>query len=75
MELLLKGGLLMKKIKEMYLNSMKELKAPKNIALLGMLAALAVVLGFVASIEVGPYIRIGFHLCQTGLLTFCLGHL
>lgn len=50
----------MKKIKEMYLNSMKELKAPKNIALLGMLAALAVVLGFVASIEVGPYIRIGF---------------
>lgn len=50
----------MKKIKQLYLNSMKELASAKAIAFLGIMAALAVILGFVASIDLGPYVRIGF---------------
>lgn len=50
----------MKKIKEIFCNSFKELFVTKNIVLCGLLAALAVVLGMVASIDIGPYIRIGF---------------
>ncbi len=50
----------MKKIKEIFSNSFKELFVTKNIVLCGLLAALAVVLGMVASIDIGPYIRIGF---------------
>lgn len=50
----------MKKMKQIYSDSLKELLVTKNIVLCGLLAALAVVLGMVASIDVGPYIRIGF---------------
>ena len=44
----------------MYANSLKELFVTKNIVLCGLMAALAVVLSMTASVEVGPYIRIGF---------------
>ena len=50
----------LKRIKEMYANSLKELFVTKNIVLCGLMAALAVVLSMTASVEVGPYIRIGF---------------
>lgn len=50
----------MKKMKQMYLDSLRELSAVKTIVLCGLLAALAIVLGTVASIDVGPYIKIGF---------------
>lgn len=50
----------MKKIKEMFSSSLKELFVTKNLVLCGLMAALAVVLGMVASIDIGPYIRIGF---------------
>jgi len=49
----------LKRIKEMYANSLKELFVTKNIVLCGLMAALAVVLSMTASVEVGPYIRIG----------------
>lgn len=50
----------MNKIKESYFSSMRELAAPKTLALLGILGALAIVLSLVASINIGPYVRIGF---------------
>ena len=50
----------MRKIKEIFSNSFKEMFVTRNIVLCGLLAALAVVLGMVASIDIGPYIRIGF---------------
>lgn len=50
----------MKKIKQIYGNSFKELFITKNVVLCGLMAALAVVLSMVASIEAGPYIKIGF---------------
>lgn len=50
----------MKKIIQVYSDSWKELFVTKNVVLCGLMAALAVVLSLVASIDVGPYIRIGF---------------
>lgn len=50
----------MSKLKELYLNSMREFKSPKTLALIGLMAALAMVLNLVASISIGPYIKIGF---------------
>lgn len=50
----------LEKIKEMYVDSVKELLITRNIVLCGLMAALAVVLNMTASIEIGPYIRIGF---------------
>ena len=39
---------------------MRELASPKNLALCGVMGALSMVLGIVASIQIGPYIKIGF---------------
>ncbi len=50
----------MKKIIRIYSDSWKELFVTKNIVLCGLMAALAVILSMVASIDAGPYIRIGF---------------
>jgi ECF transporter S component (folate family) len=50
----------MKKIKELYADSLKEFASTKNLALVGMMGALAIVLSLVASISLGPYIKIGF---------------
>lgn len=50
----------MKKFKELYLSSVRELASPRNLALCGVMGALALVLGIVASIQIGPYIKIGF---------------
>lgn len=50
----------MKKLKELYLSSVRELALPKNLALCGLMGALSLVLGMIATINVGPFIRIGF---------------
>ena len=50
----------MKKMKELYLSSMRDLASPKNLALCGVMGALSMVLGIVASSQIGPYIKIGF---------------
>lgn len=52
--------LFMKKIIDMYKASLKELSVTRNVVFCGLMAALAIVLGMVASITVGPYIKIGF---------------
>lgn len=50
----------MKKIKELYQNSIKEFTSARTLALLGIMGALSLVLSMVATISVGSYIRIGF---------------
>lgn len=63
----------MKKIKETFFSSLHELKSTKNVVLCGLLAALAVVLGTVASISVGPYIKIGFSGLPNRIVEFLFG--
>lgn len=63
----------MKKIKETFFSSLYELKSTKNVVLCGLLAALAVVLGTVASISVGPYIKIGFSGLPNRIVEFLFG--
>ena len=45
----------MKKLKELYQQSLQELCHTKTVVLCGLLAALAIVLSMVASIQLGPY--------------------
>ncbi len=69
----------MKKMKEIYKDSLKELLNTRNMVLCGLMAALAVVVSLVASIDIGPYIRVGFSglpnrvvECLFGPVTGCL---
>ena len=50
----------MKKLKELYQQSLQELCHTKTVVLCGLLAALAIVLSMVARIQLCPYIKIGF---------------
>lgn len=63
----------MQKIKNMCMNSMHELKVTKNMVFCAFMAALAVVLSYVATIEVGPYIRIGFSGIPNRIVEFLFG--
>lgn len=63
----------MSKLKQLYLDSMKELGKTKTIAFLGLMAALAVVLSFIASIDVGPYVKIGFSGIPNRIVEACFG--
>lgn len=63
----------MKKIKETFFSSLHELKSTRNVVLCGLLAALAVVLGTVASISVGLYIKIGFSGLPNRIVEFLFG--
>lgn len=49
-----------KAIKELVQNSMREFASTRTLALCGIMGALSLVLGMVATISVGPYIKIGF---------------
>lgn len=59
----------MEKTKNMFLTSAKELKTTSTLAVCAMLAALALILNSVASINIGPY---DFPVSQTRLLIICL---
>ena len=50
----------MEKTKNMFLTSAKELKTASALAVCAMLVALALILNSVASINIGPYVKIGF---------------
>lgn len=66
----------MKKIrefKEIYGSSFQELFVTRNMVLCGFMAALAVGLSMTASIEVGPYIRIGFSGIPNRIVEFLFG--
>lgn len=63
----------MQKIKKFYLDSINQLKITQNLVICGLMAALAVVLSYVASIDVGPYIRIGFSGIPNRIIEFLFG--
>lgn len=63
----------MKKIIEMYKASLKELSVTRNVVFCGLMAALAIVLGLVASISIGQYIKIGFSGLPNRMVDFLFG--
>lgn len=63
----------MQKLKKLYVDSIMELNVTHNMVICGLMAALAVVLGFVASIDIGPYIRIGFSGLPNRIVEFLFG--
>lgn len=63
----------MQKIKQFYLDSINQLKITQNLVICGLMAALAVVLSYVASIDFGPYIRIGFSGIPNRIIEFLFG--
>lgn len=63
----------MKKIKQLFSDSLHEFTVTKNLVLCGLMAALAIVLGTVASISIGPYIRIGFSGLPNRIVEFLFG--
>lgn len=63
----------MKKIKQLFSDSLHEFTVTKNLVLCGLMAALAVVLGMVASISIGPYIKIGFSGLPNRIVEFLFG--
>ena len=72
-KLLRKEAFFMKKLKELYQQSLQELCHTKTVVLCGLLAALAIVLSMVASIQLGPYIKIGFSGLPTRIVEFLFG--
>lgn len=63
----------MKKFTEMYKASFRELSVTRNLVLCGLMAALGIVLGMVATISIGPYLRIGFSGLPNRAVDFMLG--
>lgn len=63
----------MTKTKEKFLESLGELKNTRNLVFCGLMAALAVALRFLATIEIGPYIRIGFQTLPNRVVDFMFG--
>ena len=57
----------------MFLQSAKELKAVTTLAACAMFAALAMILNQVASIDIGPYVRIGFSGIPNRLVDYLFG--
>ena len=62
-----------KETKNMLLQSAKELKAVTTLAACAMFAALAMILNQVASIDIGPYVRIGFSGIPNRLVDYLFG--
>lgn len=62
-----------KEYKEIYRSSLRELFVTEHMVLCGFMAALAIVLSTAASIEVGPYIKIGFSGIPNRIVEFLFG--
>ena len=63
----------MKLLIEKMKSSINELKNTKNIAIVGMLIAIAVLLGFFATIQIGEFIKIGFSFIPNELTAMLFG--
>ena len=63
----------MKKYVKLFGQSLKELSVTKNLVLCGMMAALGVVLGLVATINIGQYLRIGFSKIPNRIVDYTFG--
>ena len=63
----------MKKIKQLFSDSLHEFAVTKNLVLCGLMAAIAIVLSMVASISIGPYVKIGFSGIPNRIVEFLFG--
>ena len=63
----------MKKMAALFTESAREFKNVRTICLCGVFAALAIVLSYVASIQIGDYIRIGFSGLPNEFVDFIFG--
>ena len=63
----------MQKILQRLKSSLLELTVTRNVVLCGLLAALAIILGTVATINIGPYLRIGFSGIPNRIVEFLFG--
>ena len=63
----------MKKIKQLFSDSLHEFTVTKNLVLCGLMAALAIVLSIVASISIGPYVKIGFSGIPNRIVEYLFG--
>ena len=61
------------KKQNMFLSSSQELKNVPVLAVCAMFAALALILNYVASINIGPYIKIGFSAIPNQLVDYLFG--
>lgn len=59
--------------KEAWKTSLHELKSAKSVAFCGVMCALGVVLNFVATVNFGPYIRVGFSGLPNQAVDYLLG--
>lgn len=57
----------------MFRESAKELRKVQAIAICGVMGALAIVLGYVATIRIGDYIRVGFSFLPNVIIDFLFG--
>lgn len=63
----------MNKLKKLYMDSIMEFKVTKNLTICGLMAALAIVLNFAATIQLGPNLRIGFSGIPNRIVEFLFG--
>ena len=63
----------MKKLKQLLIESGNAFSTLGHLSTLGIMGALAVVLGLVASIDIGPYVRIGFSGIPNRIVDFLFG--
>lgn len=63
----------MQSFKNLYVNSAKELKVTQNLVICGLMGALSIALGLIATINIGPYIRIGFSGIPNRIVEFLFG--
>lgn len=63
----------MKKIKQLFSDSLHEFTVTKNLVLCGLMAAIAIVLSMIASISIGPYVKIGFSGIPNRIVEFLFG--
>ena len=63
----------MKEMAALFTDSAREFKNVRTICLCGVFAALAIVLSYVASIQIGDYIRIGFSGLPNEFVDFIFG--
>ncbi|MCR4763684.1 MAG: folate family ECF transporter S component [Lachnospiraceae bacterium] len=60
-------------IGKQWVDSLRELRRVRALTMCGMMAALAIVLNFVASIDLGQYIRIGFSGVPNQIVAYLFG--
>ena len=63
----------MKKNWDLLKKSLHELSVTKNLVLCGLMAGIGVILGYVATINIGQYLRIGFSTVPNRIIDFAFG--